>query len=75
MNTKKRYNANWLIAGFLFALILPIAILTYTEKNPPMVAITAILLPLGFYSIFSALSRRLSTVCNASFKISLEKAI
>lgn len=58
MNQKKRYNANWLMAGFLFSLMLPIAILTYTEKNPLWVAVAGVLLPLGFYNAFASLSRR-----------------
>lgn len=58
MKTNRTYRANWLTLGTLLSLMLPIAILTYTEKNPLWVAVAAILLPLGFYSVFASLFRR-----------------
>lgn len=55
---KKRYSATWLTIGFIVTLMLPVAILTITEKNPFWVSLVAILLPLGFYSAFASLARR-----------------
>ena len=58
MNLKdKIYSATWLTVGFIIALMLPIAILTWTEKNPFWISLVAILLPLGFYSCFMTLSK------------------
>lgn len=54
----KIYSATWLNIGFLLSLMLPVGILTWTEKNPFWVSLVAILLPLGFYSCFMALSKR-----------------
>lgn len=48
----------WLLIWNLASLMIPIIILTFTEHNPLLVAITAILLPLGFYLLFSAASSR-----------------
>lgn len=53
----KIYSATWLTVGFIVALMLPIAILTWTEKNPFWISLVAILLPMGFYSCFMTLSR------------------
>ncbi|MBR3886627.1 MAG: lipid A phosphoethanolamine transferase [Alistipes sp.] len=55
---KKIYNPRLLAAALILSLILPVAILTYTEHNPFWVAVTALLLPLGFYTLLAALSRR-----------------
>ena len=54
---KKIYNPRLLAAALILSLILPVAILTYTEHNPFWVAVTALLLPLGFYTLLAALSR------------------
>lgn len=58
MITKHRYNAEGLSATFIAALMLPVVILTFTEHNPFWVGLAALLLPLGFYCLFAALSRR-----------------
>ena len=55
---KKIYNPRLLAAALILSLILPVAILTYTEHNPFWEAVTAMLLPLGFYTLLAALSRR-----------------
>ncbi len=55
---KKIYNPRLLAAALILSLILPVAILTYTEHNPFWEAVTALLLPLGFYTLLAALSRR-----------------
>ena len=55
---KKIYNPRLLAAALILSLILPVAILTYTEHNPFWEAVTALLLPLGFYILLAALSRR-----------------
>ena len=46
--------ALWLVVS----LMLPVFVLAYTEKNPLWITISGILLPLGFYTIFAAMSRR-----------------
>ena len=58
MVNKGLFSATLLAVSFILSLMLPIIILTYTEKNPPLVALASVLLPLGFYTIFAALSRR-----------------
>lgn len=55
---ERKYSSLILIITHLVSLFLPIAILTYTEHNPFWIAITAILLPMGFYMMFSSLSKR-----------------
>lgn len=55
---KKIYNPRLLAAALILSLILPVAILTYTEHNPFWEAVTALLLPLGFYTLLAALLRR-----------------
>lgn len=55
---KKIYNPRLLATALILSLILPVAILTYTEHNPFWEAVTALLLPLGFYTLLAALSRR-----------------
>lgn len=55
---KKIYNPRLLAVALILSLILPVAILTYTEHNPFWEAVTALLLPLGFYTLLAALSRR-----------------
>lgn len=57
MIKKRIYDATLLAVAFIAALMLPILILTYTEKNPLWVALAGVLLPLGCYTIFAALSR------------------
>lgn len=57
MIKKRIYDATLLAVAFIVALMLPILILTYTEKNPLWVALAGVLLPLGCYTIFAALSR------------------
>ena len=44
--------------ALIVALMLPVVILTYTERNPFWVSALALLLPLGLYTIMAALSRR-----------------
>ena len=58
MVKKGLYSATLLAVSFILSLMLPILILAYTEKNPLLISLASILLPLGFYSIFTALSRR-----------------
>ena len=52
------YSATWLTLGFIATLMLPVFVLTYTEQNSFWVSLVAILLPLGFYSLFASLARR-----------------
>ncbi len=58
MIKRRIYDATLLAVAFIAALMLPILILAYTEKNPFWVVLTSVLLPLGFYTIFAALARR-----------------
>ncbi|MBP3474652.1 MAG: lipid A phosphoethanolamine transferase [Alistipes sp.] len=51
-------NPLWLLAFNVVSLMIPVIILTITEHSPLLVALTAILLPLGFYLLFSAASTR-----------------
>ena len=51
-------NPLWLLAFNVVSLMIPVIILTITEHTPLLVALTAILLPLGFYLLFSAASTR-----------------
>ena len=44
--------------ALIVALMLPVVILTYTERNPFWVSALALLLPLGLYTMMAALSRR-----------------
>ncbi|MBO5216595.1 MAG: sulfatase-like hydrolase/transferase [Alistipes sp.] len=55
---ERKYSSLILIITHLASLFLPIAVLTYTEDNPFWVAITAILLPMGFYMMFVSLAKR-----------------
>ena len=57
MFKKRIYDATLLAAGFVATLMLPILILSYTEKNPLSVSLAGVLLPLGAYTLFAALSR------------------
>lgn len=52
------HGALLLTVAYLLSLLLPIAILTYTEHNPFWISLTAIALPMGFYMMFSSLSAR-----------------
>lgn len=55
---ENRHSALLLTIAYLLSLFLPILILTFTEKNPFLVAATVIALPMGFYMMFSSLSAR-----------------
>ena len=48
MVNKGLFSATLLAVSFILSLMLPIIILTYTEKNPPLIALASVLLPLGF---------------------------
>lgn len=52
----KKYNPLRLSVAFIASLMLPVAILAYTERNPFAATLAGILLPLGFYTLFAALS-------------------
>lgn len=54
----KKYNTKGLAVAFLLSLMLPVVILAYTEQNPFWTTASGILLPLGLYTVFAALSRR-----------------
>ena len=58
MLKNKIYNPTSLTVFLLAALTLPVAILTYTERNPFWMAVSALLLPVGFYTVFAGLSSR-----------------
>lgn len=57
MCKKRIYDATLLATIFVTTLMLPILILTYTEKNPLSVTLVGVLLPLGAYTLFVSLSR------------------
>ena len=57
MCKKRIYDATLLAAIFVTTLMLPILILTYTEKNPLSISFAGVLLPLGAYTLFASLSR------------------
>jgi len=57
MIKKRIFDATLLAVVFVAALMLPVLILTYTEKNPLWVALAGVLLPFGFYTVFAALAR------------------
>ena len=52
------HNSKALAAAYITALMLPVLILAYTEKNPLWETLAGILLPLGAYTAFAALARR-----------------
>lgn len=52
------HNPKALAAAYITALMLPVLILAYTEKNPLRETLAGILLPLGAYTAFAALARR-----------------
>lgn len=52
------HNPKALAAAYITALMLPVLILAYTEKNPLWETLAGILLPLGAYTAFAALARR-----------------
>jgi len=54
----KIYNPLRLAVAFIASLMLPVAILACTERNPGAATVACILLPLGFYTVFAALARR-----------------
>ncbi|MBQ3203803.1 MAG: lipid A phosphoethanolamine transferase [Alistipes sp.] len=55
---ENKHSALFLTIAYLLSLFLPILILTFTEKNPFLIAATVIALPMGFYMMFSSLSSR-----------------
>ena len=57
MLKKRIYDATLLATIFVTTLMLPILILTCTEKNPLSVSFAGVLLPLGAYTLFASLSR------------------
>lgn len=58
MLRKMIYSATNLAIALVVALMLPVVSLTITEHNPLPIATIGVLLPLGFYTIFAALSSR-----------------
>ncbi len=58
MSRDKKYNSKRLSLVFILLLMLPVVMLAYTEHNPFRITLTGILLPWGFYTMFSALSQR-----------------
>ncbi|MBQ5921948.1 MAG: DUF1705 domain-containing protein, partial [Alistipes sp.] len=58
MIRKTFLNPQLMAVALIASLMLPVVILTYTEHNPFWVALSALLLPLGFYTMLAALSRR-----------------
>ena len=58
MTITSKYNATRLALAFVAVLMLPVLALAVTEHNTFWVTITGILLPLGGYSLWAALSRR-----------------
>ena len=58
MTITSKYNATRLAMAFVAVLMLPVLALAITEHNTFWVTITSILLPLGGYSLWAALSRR-----------------
>ena len=58
MFKKRIYDATSLAAIFVTTLMLPILILSYIEKNSLSISLAGVLLPLGVYTLFAALSRR-----------------
>lgn len=67
MSKSKKYNATRLAVAFVASLMLPIAVLAYTEHYPLRVTLVGILLPLGVYLMFSALSSRSGRMVWAGF--------
>lgn len=58
MTITYKYSATKLSVAFVVALMLPVIALAYTEQNPFWVTLSSILLPLGGYSLWAALSAR-----------------
>ena len=58
MTITSKYDATKLSIAFVVALMLPVIALAYTEKNPFWVTLGSILLSLGGYSVWTALSAR-----------------
>ena len=58
MFKQRIYDATSLAAIFVTTLMLPILILSYIEKNSLSISLAGVLLPLGVYTLFAALSRR-----------------
>ena len=67
MKANRRYSATLLAVWFVVSLMLPVGVLAYTEKNPFGATLAGILLPLGFYAMFAALSRRSGRMVWAGF--------
>ena len=57
MFKKRIYDATLLATIFVTTLMLPILILACTEKNSLSITFAGVLLPLGAYTLFAALSR------------------
>jgi lipid A ethanolaminephosphotransferase len=58
MTITSKYDATKLSIVFVAAMMLPVIALAYTEKNPFWVTFGSVLLPLGGYLIWAALSAR-----------------
>lgn len=58
----KEFFSRHLTAIFVAALMIPVVILIYTEKNPFWVSVGCTLVPLGGYMLFAALLRRSGVV-------------
>ena len=58
MTITSKYDATKLSIVFVAAMMLPVIALAYTEKNPFWVTLGSVLLPLGGYLIWTALSAR-----------------
>ena len=58
MTITSKYSATKLSVAFVATLMLPVIALAYTEQNPFWVTLSSILLPLGGYSLWAALSAR-----------------
>lgn len=58
MKNNIKNNPTALAIAYVLSLMLPVAILAFTEQNPLWPTLAGILLPLGGYTIFAALARR-----------------
>lgn len=58
MFNNNRYNPLRLALVFVASLMLPVIALSITEHNSLHITLTALLLPLGFYLLFAAISSR-----------------
>lgn len=69
MKRRKNYNAVNLSIAYLSALMLPVIILAFTERNSFWMTLAGVLLPLGLYSIIVTLSHRSGRVIWWSFPL------